>query len=143
VLFTITISSFIGFNVLKEKPQPMPPELSIPLEWERSSEQEAAKSEQRVSPGVRSFIQKAVAHRERGDYSAALAALEKAREIDPYLIKSVVCINILHHWAVVSMKPQPRQRCMRQEPVWRPLPELDLSNALALEPAALFHLFCR
>jgi hypothetical protein len=47
----------------------MPPQLSIP--------------ERRVFPGVRSFIQKAAAHRARGDYRAALAALEKAREIDP------------------------------------------------------------
>ena len=60
----------------KAKPVPQPkqppskPQLVVPVE-------------PRVSEGVRSFIKIAAAHRERGDYSAALAALEKAREIDP------------------------------------------------------------
>ena len=49
---------------------------------ERESALRAA-PESRVPLRVRSFIQIAAAHRERGDYSAALAALEKAREIDP------------------------------------------------------------
>ena len=161
VLLTIAISSFIGLNVLKEKPlqelikeskddlsetqpttepsdqessesppflplSPVPP--SVPVqprakpvpqpkqppskpqrfpepenrlareraEQERQAREErvqrlaqererpvAAAQEPRVSLRVRSFIKMAAAHRERGDYSAALAALEKAREIDP------------------------------------------------------------
>ena len=61
----------------KAKPVPQPkqppsnPQLVVP------------ELEPRVSEGVRSIIKIAAAHRERGDYSAALAALEKARQIDP------------------------------------------------------------
>jgi TIR domain len=60
----------------KAKPVPQPkqppsnPQLVVPIEPP-------------VSEGVRSIIRIAARHRERGDYGAALAALERGRQIDP------------------------------------------------------------